>query len=133
MIVVVDTGVWVSALHFALQRGTPRLAIEKAAREHTIAICHTIEEEVRRVLPAKFRWSVADVSAAMHAVFPFPLRVDISGNLRVCRDPNDDMVLECAVVSGAQFIVTGDKDLLVLDPYNGIRIVTPAEFLALDT
>jgi predicted nucleic acid-binding protein len=49
----------------------------------------------------------------------------------VCRDPNDDVVLECAVVSGAQAIVTGDKDLLVLDPYDGIRIVTPAEFLAL--
>jgi uncharacterized protein len=132
MIVVVDTGVWVSALHFALQRGTPRLAIEKAAREHTIAICHAIEEEVLRILPAKFRWFPADVSAAMHAVFPFPLRVDISGNLSVCRDPNDDMVLECAVVSGAQVIVTGDKDLLVLDPYKRIRIVTPAEFLALD-
>jgi predicted nucleic acid-binding protein len=40
------------------------------------------------------------------------------------------MVLECAVVAGAQFIVTGDKDLLALDPYNEIRIVTPAEFLA---
>ncbi len=130
MIVVVDTGIWVSALQFAQQRGTPRLAIEKAAREHTIAICHAIEEEVLRVLPTKFRWSPVDVSAAMNAVFPFPLRVEISGNLRVCRDPNDDMVLECAVVSGAQFIITGDKDLLVLDPYKGIRIVNPAEFLA---
>jgi predicted nucleic acid-binding protein len=43
------------------------------------------------------------------------------------------MVLECAVVAGAQFIVTGDKDLLVLDSYHGIRIVTPAEFLAQDS
>jgi len=39
------------------------------------------------------------------------------------------MVLECAVVSGAPYIITGDKDLLALDPYDGIRIVTPADFL----
>jgi predicted nucleic acid-binding protein len=40
------------------------------------------------------------------------------------------MILECAELAGAQFIVTGDKDLLALHPYRGIRIVTPAEFLA---
>jgi predicted nucleic acid-binding protein len=64
---------------------------------------------------------------------PFPLRVTITGVLRACRDPNDDMVLECAVVAGAQVIVSGDKDLLALDPYNGIRIVSPAEFLVLES
>jgi len=129
MIVVVDSGVWVSALHFALRRGTPRLAVEKAAREHTIAICPEIEEEVLRILSAKFNWAAADVFLAMHAVFPFPLRVEVSGSLRVCRDPNDDMVLECAVTSGAQCIVTGDKDLLVLGSFCGVRIMNSADFL----
>jgi predicted nucleic acid-binding protein len=70
-----------------------------------------------------------DVVAAVEAVLPFPLRTKISGSLRVCRDPNDDMILECAVVAGAQVIVSGDKDLLSMDSYRGIRIVTPAEFL----
>jgi len=65
----------------------------------------------------------------MAAALPFPLRVELSGNLRACRDPNDDMILECAVVSGAQVIITGDKDLLVLSPYRGTRILTPVEFL----
>lgn len=41
------------------------------------------------------------------------------------------MVLECAIVAGAEIIVSGDKDLLVLNPYEGIRILTAAEFLAL--
>jgi putative PIN family toxin of toxin-antitoxin system len=133
MIVVFDTNVWVSALHFALNRGTPRLAIEKAVREDTVAICRPIEGELLSILTGKFGWSAADVAAAVEAVLPFPLRTKILGNLHVCRDPNDDMVLECAVVSGAQFIITGDKDLLALDSYNGIRIVTPAEFLAENT
>ena len=42
---------------------------------------------------------------------------------------NDNMVLELAVSGGADFIVTGDQDLLVLDPFQGIRIVTPEAFL----
>jgi putative PIN family toxin of toxin-antitoxin system len=129
MIVVIDTSVWVSALHFALKRGTPRLAVEKATRENEIAICRPIEDEIMRILTVKFGWRATDVTAAVAAVLPFPLRMKITGTLHVCRDPNDDMVLECAELAGAECTVSGDKDLLVLNPYEGIRIVTPAEFL----
>jgi len=41
----------------------------------------------------------------------------------------DDIVLECALSGNADFVVTGDKDLLVLDPFRGIRIVSPVAFL----
>lgn len=47
----------------------------------------------------------------------------------VCRDPDDDDVLACAVSAGADLIVSGDKDLLALGTYQGIAIVTPAEAL----
>jgi predicted nucleic acid-binding protein len=40
------------------------------------------------------------------------------------------MVLECAVLSGAQTIVSGDKDLLALRTYQGIRIITPVQYLS---
>jgi putative PIN family toxin of toxin-antitoxin system len=132
MIVVIDTNVWVSALHFALKRGAPRQAVEGAARGDGIAICESIEDEIQRVLTARFGWTADAVIAALADVLPFPIRVEIMGSLHVCRDPNDDMVLECAVAAGAQCVVSGDKDLLVLNPYNGIRIVSPAEFLALE-
>jgi putative PIN family toxin of toxin-antitoxin system len=49
--------------------------------------------------------------------------------ITVCRDPQDDIVLEVAVEGQADFIVTGDNDLLVLHPFEGIPIVGPAEFL----
>jgi len=133
MIVVVDTNVWVSGLHFALKRGIPRQAIRKAAFEHSIAICKPIEDEILRILTERFGWTAAAVTSAMADILPFPLLMKISGSLRVCRDPSDDMILECAVIAGAQCIVSGDKDLLVLDPYNGIRIVSPAEFLVLES
>jgi len=49
--------------------------------------------------------------------------------ITVCRDPKDNMILELAVAGQADYIVTGDKDLLALNPFRKIQIVTPAEFL----
>ena len=58
--------------------------------------------------------------------------VQITGNLNgFCRDPKDDMVLETAVLAGAEIIVTGDKDLLTMGQFRGIRILTPREYLTL--
>ena len=57
--------------------------------------------------------------------------VDATERVHVCRDPEDNRILELAVNGDAGVIVTGDKDLLVLDPFRGVRIVTPAEFLKL--
>lgn len=57
--------------------------------------------------------------------------VEITEEIYVCRDPKDDQILELAVNGKASCIVTGDQDLLVLNPFRRIPIVTPAEFLNL--
>ena len=57
--------------------------------------------------------------------------IEITAAVQVCRDPKDDQVLELAVNGNATYIVTGDTDLLVLNPFRGVEIVTPAEFLQL--
>ena len=49
----------------------------------------------------------------------------------ISRDPDDDKFLACAKVAGAKYLVTEDKDLLVLEDYKGTRICQPAEFIAL--
>ena len=49
--------------------------------------------------------------------------------MEVCRDPKDDQILELAVSGNADCIVTGDDDLLTLNPFRGIAIITPADFL----
>jgi uncharacterized protein len=53
----------------------------------------------------------------------------ITSVIRACRDPKDDKYLELAVSSAADCIITGDKDLLVLHPFEGISILTADEFL----
>ena len=55
--------------------------------------------------------------------------VEPARTVSVCRDPRDDMILEAALAGYAQFIVTGDEDLLVLNPFRGIQIVVPHEFM----
>ncbi len=47
----------------------------------------------------------------------------------VCRDPKDNMYLEVAVEGQADFVITGDSDLLILHPFRGIPIITPSAFL----
>jgi len=50
---------------------------------------------------------------------------------RTARDPRDDHVLACAVEGGADYIVSGDRDLLNLEAFRGIPIISPAAFAAL--
>ena len=55
--------------------------------------------------------------------------VEVREVVRACRDPDDDRVLEVAVNGRATTIVTGDDDLLELDPFRGIEIVTPRRLI----
>ncbi len=55
--------------------------------------------------------------------------VEVTETVEASRDPDDDKFLELAVVGEAEVVVSGDKDLLVLDPFRGIRIVRPRAFV----
>jgi len=58
-------------------------------------------------------------------------RVAITCFFQVCRDPKDNMMLELAINGKADYVITRDKDLLTIDVFQGIRIVTPEAFLEL--
>ncbi|GAP98171.1 hypothetical protein NIES2104_47240 [Leptolyngbya sp. NIES-2104] len=55
--------------------------------------------------------------------------VEIIERVQECRDPKDDKILELALNGQAEYIVSGDKDLLVLNPFRDVKIVTAEEFL----
>ena len=53
-------------------------------------------------------------------------------SLRVIKeDPSDNMILECAVAGGVDFVISGDDHLLAVGEFHGIRIVNPSEFLGM--
>jgi len=56
--------------------------------------------------------------------------IEIHERVKSCRDPKDDMLLELAVNGKATCIISGDEDLLELNPFRGMSIITPDEFLA---
>lgn len=55
--------------------------------------------------------------------------VEVGEPFKACRDPKDDKFLDAAVYGQADYLVTGDDDLLALGPFRGIPILTPAAFL----
>jgi putative PIN family toxin of toxin-antitoxin system len=89
-----------------------------------------ILQEFERVLIKKFsatrneaRSALRVVSEAIHSV------VHPSESIQtVCRDPDDDAILACALEAKADYLVTGDEDLLELKTFKGIRIVTSRDF-----
>jgi putative PIN family toxin of toxin-antitoxin system len=127
VIVVFDSSIWVSALHFG---GIPRHALKLGFVRDKTVVCDEIAAEVRRALTEKFAWTPTRVAHDFDRLIADAVRVSIRGTIRgVCRDPNDDMVLECAINSKADLIVTGDRDLLVLQAYRGVRIITGRQYL----
>jgi len=129
VIVVIDTNVWISALQFAKQPGTPTRALEKAISEDVIATCDEMDAEIVRVLTEKFCWQQPQATSALEVILARGIRVKIRGTGKECRDPGDDMFLECAALAKADLLIAGDKDLLTLGEYKGTRIITPSEYL----
>jgi putative PIN family toxin of toxin-antitoxin system len=127
VIIVIDSSIWISAIEFG---GTPAAALDRALQVEHLATCADIDDEVIRILSRKFS---RDPEAARHRLqtsLGDALRIEITGEVAgVCRDPNDDCILECALKAGAQFIVTGDNDLLVLSEFQSIRIITARQYL----
>jgi len=127
VIIVVDSGIWISAIEFG---GTPAAALEQVFQADDLAICSEIEHEVLRVLHDKFGRNPQMIREKLRPFLNEAVRVEITGEIAgVCRDPNDDCIVECAVKANAQLIMAGDKDLLSLRAYQGIRVVTARQYL----
>ena len=106
-------------------------AMAAAVVHGSIAHCAEMDDEVRKaLLGRKFKWQPANVEKALLGFAERATLIELSGAVKgVCRDPKDDMILECAVLARAKFIVSGDRDLLALGNYENISIVTPRAFL----
>ncbi len=128
--VVVDTNAFVSRL--LLPDSVPARAVRKAVTEARLLVSEATLVELADVLSrAKFDpyVSIADRQQFLRLLGRIAEMVPVVHTIRACRDPRDDKFLELAVNGEADIIVTGDDDLLVLDPFRDIPIVTPAAYL----
>lgn len=124
---VLDTNEYVSALVLG---GIPRRILERAEQgEFELVVSAHIREEVEDVLCDKFEWSLERVAQALDPLWEIAHFVTPQETVAASRDESDNRILECAIESGAQVIVSYDNDLLVLTPFRGIRILTAREFI----
>lgn len=91
----------------------------------------TFDELRTRLLRSKFDRYVAQESRAVYLgrLVAVSEWVPITGAVLGCRDPDDDKLLETALLGEAGCLVTGDRDLLVMSPFRGISILQPEDFL----
>jgi uncharacterized protein len=123
---LLDTNVLVAAL---VARGACSDLLEHCVRDHVVISSRPLLDELGDVLTRKFRQSAVDVRGAVRLFEQtFTLVVPDALEQSTCRDPDDDVVLATARAGKCDAIVTGDEDLLVLDPFHGIRVLPPSGF-----
>ncbi|MCK8600697.1 putative toxin-antitoxin system toxin component, PIN family [Desulfoferrobacter suflitae] len=128
---VPDTGVLVSAV--VLPRSIPRQAVDPAFAQGIVLVSTDTIDELDEVLrrPKFNRYLREEERLLFLAAFIRDAKViDITEKLTECRDPKDNKFLELAISGNAACIVSGDSDLLVLNPFRGVAILTPQEFIS---
>lgn len=129
MKVVFDTSVLVSALVFPGGRGEQ--ALQRILEEQDrLFISRAILDELLGVLARKFARDAEALSRTAVFLGEVATLVKPTRRVQVLRDAPDNRILECAVAAGADAIVTGDREMLALGEYAGVRILSLAEYLA---
>lgn len=139
--VLVDTNVWVSA--FINPAGAPARVIDAFLEERFVPVTsRALADEIHEVLHRpriRRRWGLADAELgrvlallqdrAIEAIPP--------GELRLCRDPDDDILLETAIIGNARYFVSRDDDIkrdeeLIARLWeHGVEVLSVAQFLSL--
>lgn len=128
---VFDTNVLISA--FLFSQSKPRQALEKAQTIGIIILSNSVLLELEQVLfrPKFDKYlTLSRRQEFLEDLTEIAQFIDVTEQINECRDPKDNKYLELAVNGQAESLVTGDDDLLVLNPFRGIDILTVQEFLA---
>lgn len=127
---VFDTNTIVSGVLF--ERSKPGRALLRAFQYGEILLSQSTLEELAEVLQRpKFDRYVtsSEREEFLEAFVDRATWVEPSEEIHLCRDPKDDKFLALAIAGNADFLISGDGDLLVLHPFRGISIITSAGFL----
>ena len=126
--VVFDTNVYVSAVRYG---GKPAKIVDRAINgDFQLLTSLPLKAELGRVLREKFSYTPQEVSETATSLWKNAEWIVPRRRLNLCPDEPDNRVLECAMDGHADFIVTGDRDLLNLPAIDGLAILTPAAFLS---
>lgn len=126
--VIFDTNIWISFLitnQFNF--------LDNLLRNNKITLLFSqefLEEFLEVVLRPKFQeyFTKEQVDELFYLMNDFSEKIDIHSNTEICRDKKDNFLLDLAKDGNADYLITGDKDLLVLNPFENTKIITIREF-----
>jgi len=128
--IVADTNCLISRL--SLPKSVPGQAVRQAVDQGILLVSETTLNELADVLarPKFDRYiSLEDRQQFLRLLGRVAEFVPAVYTVRECRDPKDDKFLEVALSGKADLILTGDADLLTLNPWREIAILSPAEYM----
>lgn len=132
MRVVIDTNAWISRLLIA--DSVSAQAVDMAMEQAEVVVSESTLGELADLL-SRDKWdryvTIEDRQEFMQRLMQITILRPVISQIDDCRDPRDNKFLALAFDSEAEFIITGDKDLLVLHPWRGIQMIKPSDFLAL--
>ncbi len=134
MRIVLDVNVWISGL---LWVGVPGRIFDLAeAYQITIFVSEPIREDIKEILERKkLQTKIQSLGVTVEDLLAVVRQLSESCSTEAVdvpelRDPDDIVILETALAANAEVIITGDLDLLVLNEFNDIQILTPQVFLS---
>ena len=130
--IVLDSNVILSAALF--RQSSPRQALDKAAVSGQILMSNEILGELQDIFnrPKFDKYASKQVrNEFLNDFLTVVENVEIVQKITICRDRKDDKFLELAVNGKADYIITGDQDLLVLNPFQDIAIISVSDYLRL--
>ncbi|MFH0875427.1 MAG: putative toxin-antitoxin system toxin component, PIN family [archaeon] len=127
---MVDTNNLISALGW---EGNSKILFKKILNEEFEFVMSVNQfNEIKRVLDyPKFAFTTEQKNKFIAILSKTATIIETKEKLNIARDQNDNMLLEAALESNAEFIISGDNDLLSLKEFNGIKIVTVSNFLSM--
>jgi len=128
MKVVIDTNIWISYLLGSLLQGMDEKILSK---EIKVVVSEEMLKELSEVASRpKFKniFTAKRIKELFSLLDSYAIVVSPSQKVNVCRDGKDNFLLEVALEGEADYLVTRDEDLLVLDPFYNTKIVKPKDF-----
>lgn len=129
MKIILDTNVFISGIFFS---GPPSQILQAwQKKSFQIVLSEQILNEYQRVAEElSYKYPQVDIAPIIELVTIHGQLIDTKGiNISICEDPDDDKFIECAIAGKCDIIVSGDKHLLKLTGYKGIKILRPREFV----
>lgn len=126
MKIVIDTNVLISSFLF---KGFSADVLDYCKRSHKVYLSNWIVNEFIEKMEGKFKIPKERINYIIILINEFFTIIDPKCKLpELCRDKDDNNVLQLAEYINADYIITGDKDLIVLKEYKGTKIIAPRDF-----